>query len=58
MNFYFYFYFYFYLFLFFVLVALQHPRPYGGAVVDDGFSMGAGVLQHDRATSHCRGRGD
>jgi hypothetical protein len=26
---------------------LQHPRPHGGAVVHDGFSMGAGVLQRD-----------
>jgi hypothetical protein len=28
-------------------VALQHPRPHGGAVVHDGPTVGAGVLQPD-----------
>jgi hypothetical protein len=28
-------------------VVLQHPRPHGGAIVHDGSSVGAGVLQRD-----------
>jgi hypothetical protein len=28
-------------------VVLQHPHPHGGAVVHDGSSVGAGVLQRD-----------